>query len=64
MISNSLMRSQPVTQWWRRHPGIAPSRYLAPDKVRVSVRGYFDVKGPNVVDWAPGLKKLGGWVHR
>jgi hypothetical protein len=36
----------------------------SPDKVRVSVRGYFDVKGPNVVDWAPGFKKLGGWVHR
>ena len=35
-----------------------------PEKVRVSVRGYFDVKGPNVVDWAPGFKKLGGWVHR
>jgi hypothetical protein len=35
-----------------------------PDKVRVSVRGYFDVKGPNVVDWAPGFKKLGGWVRR
>ena len=35
-----------------------------PDKVRVSVRGYFDVLGPNVVDWAPGFKKLGGWVRR
>jgi hypothetical protein len=34
-----------------------------PETVRVSVRGYFDVKGPNVVDWAPGFKKLGGWVH-
>ncbi len=36
----------------------------SPDKVRVSVRGYFDVKGPNVVDWAPGFTKLGGWVSR
>ena len=35
-----------------------------PNKVRVSVRGYFDVSGPNVVDWAPGFKKLGGWVRR
>lgn len=35
-----------------------------PDRVRVSVRGYFDVKGPNVVDWVPGKKKFTGWVHR
>ena len=35
-----------------------------PNKVRVSVRGYFDVKGPNVIDWAPGKKKFGGWVYR
>jgi hypothetical protein len=35
-----------------------------PSKVRVSVRGYFDVKGPNVVDWAPGFKKFTGWVRR
>lgn len=35
-----------------------------PSKVRVSVRGYYDVKGPNVVDWAPGKKKFTGWVHR
>ena len=35
-----------------------------PAKVRVSVRGYFDVKGPNVVDWAPGFKELTGWVRR
>ena len=45
-------------------PRRSPSRCRAavvgyPDKVRVSVRGYFDVKGPNVVDWAPGFKKLG-----
>ena len=35
-----------------------------PAKVRVSVRGYFDIKGPNVVDWAPGFKELTGWVRR
>ena len=35
-----------------------------PAKVRVSVRGYFDVKGPNVIDWAPGKKQFTGWVHR
>ena len=35
-----------------------------PNKVRVSVRGYFDVKGPNVIDWAPGKKKFSGWVYR
>ena len=35
-----------------------------PSKVRVSVRGYFDVKGPNVIDWAPGKKKFTGWVRR
>lgn len=35
-----------------------------PRKVRVSVRGYFDVKGPNVIDWAPGKKKFTGWVRR
>lgn len=35
-----------------------------PSKVRVSVRGYYDVKGPNVVDWIPGKKKFTGWVHR
>ena len=34
------------------------------DKVRASVRGYFYVKGPNVVDCGYGLKKLGGWVRR
>lgn len=35
-----------------------------PTKVRVSVRGYFDVKGPNVVDWAPGFHEFTGWVRR
>lgn len=35
-----------------------------PAMIRVSVRGYFDVKGPDVVDWAPGKKKFGGWVRR
>lgn len=35
-----------------------------PNKVRVAVRGYYDVKGPNVIDWAPGYKKLTGWVYR
>lgn len=35
-----------------------------PAKVRVSVRGYFDVKGPNVKDWAPGFHKFTGWVCR
>jgi hypothetical protein len=35
-----------------------------PTKVRVSVRGYFDVKGPNVVDWAPGFRTFTGWVRR
>lgn len=35
-----------------------------PSKVRVSVRGYFDIPGPNVVDWAPGYRQLSGWVHR
>lgn len=35
-----------------------------PDEVRVSVRGYFDLKGPDVIDWAPGKKTFGGWVAR
>jgi hypothetical protein len=35
-----------------------------PAKVRVAVRGYYDVKGPNVIDWAPGYREFTGWVHR
>lgn len=35
-----------------------------PSKVRVSVRGYYDVPGPNIIDWAPGRRHFFGWVHR
>ena len=35
-----------------------------PAKVRVALRAYYDVPGPNVVDWAPGTKKFFGWVTR
>lgn len=35
-----------------------------PRKVRVSLRAYYDVPGPNVVDWAPGTKAFFGWVYR
>lgn len=35
-----------------------------PSKVRVSVRAYYDVKGPNEVDWAPGKRKFTGWVSQ
>lgn len=35
-----------------------------PAKVRVAVRGYFDVKGPNVIDWLQGKKTFTGWVRR
>lgn len=30
----------------------------------MAVRGYDDVKGPDMIDWIPGTKKLTGWVHR
>ncbi len=35
-----------------------------PSEVRVSIRAYYDVKGPNVIDWGPGTKKFFGWVAR
>jgi len=35
-----------------------------PRKVRVSVRGYYDVPGPNVIDWAPGKRQFFCWVNR
>jgi hypothetical protein len=35
-----------------------------PTKIRVSIRAYYDVPGPNVVDWGPGRKKFFGWVER
>lgn len=35
-----------------------------PDRVRVSVRAYYDVAGPNVVDWAPTTRAFFGWVWR
>ncbi len=35
-----------------------------PDRVRVSVRAYYDVPGPNVVDWGPTTKAFFGWVWR
>lgn len=35
-----------------------------PSRVRVAVRAYYDVPGPNVIDWGPGLRQFFGWVHR
>lgn len=35
-----------------------------PAKVRVAVRAYYDVKGPDIVDWGPGTKRFFGWVSR
>lgn len=35
-----------------------------PDRVRVSVRAYYDVAGPNVVDWGPAKRAFFGWVWR
>ena len=35
-----------------------------PSRVRVSIRAYYDVPGPNVLDWGPGMKKFFGWVDR
>ena len=29
-----------------------------PDRVRVTIRGYYAVPGPNIIDWAPGTKKF------
>ena len=42
-----------------------PSSCLGkPHKVRVALRAYYNVPGPNVVDWAPGKHKFFGWVYR
>lgn len=35
-----------------------------PSKVRVSVRAYYDVAGPNDIDWAPAKHKFFGWVSQ
>ena len=35
----------------------------SPDRVRVSIRGYYAVPGPNIIDWAPGVKRFTGWVN-
>ncbi|GAA1433827.1 hypothetical protein GCM10009616_26700 [Microlunatus lacustris] len=35
-----------------------------PSKVRVAVRAFYDVPGPDVIDWGPGTKKFFGWVAR
>ena len=35
-----------------------------PDRVRVSIRAYYDVKGPNVVDWGPAKRKFFSSVWR
>lgn len=35
-----------------------------PGSVRVSIRAYYDVKGPNFIDWGPGVKEFFGWVCR
>lgn len=34
-----------------------------PDSVRVTIRGYYAVPGPNIIDWAPGTKKFTGAVN-
>ncbi len=33
-----------------------------PAKVRVAVRGYYAVPGPNVIDWAPAYRTFSSWV--
>ncbi len=35
-----------------------------PDRVRVSVRAYYDVAGPNIVDWGPTTRAFFDWVWR
>jgi hypothetical protein len=35
----------------------------APSKIRVAVVGFYD-ENPDVVDWAPGERRLYGWVNR
>jgi hypothetical protein len=35
-----------------------------PGSVRVSVRGHYEYRGPDVVDWAPAKRKFFGWVAR
>ncbi len=35
-----------------------------PARVRVAVRAYYEVKGPDVIDWGPATKKFFGWVAR
>ncbi len=35
-----------------------------PAKVRASLRASYDVRGPNVIDWAPRKKAFFGWVAR
>lgn len=35
-----------------------------PGKVRVAVRAFYDVPGPDVIDWGPATKKFFGWVAR
>lgn len=34
----------------------------SPKQVRASVRGEFEAKGANVIDWAPGYRQFAGWV--
>ena len=34
-----------------------------PDQVRVTIRGYYAVPGPDIIDWAPGTKKFTGAVN-
>ena len=35
-----------------------------PAEVRVAVRAFYEVDGPDVIDWGPGTKKFFGWVAR
>ena len=35
-----------------------------PPEVRVAVRSFYDVPGPDVIDWGPATKKFFGWVAR
>lgn len=35
-----------------------------PGRVRVAVRAYYEVPGPNVIDWGPARRQFFGWVYR
>lgn len=43
--------------------GVRVSHGPTPSRVRVAVGGYYD-ENPDVVDWAPGERRLYPWVNR